>query len=261
MSGSLPAAPPALGRAAGGAPFVWAHRGASALAPENTIPAFLAAAELGADGVELDVQLTADGVPVVLHDPCLWTDGNELRLRPAAGQHLRRVWVASSDWSELDGVPVWHPAGARLPVARLEEVLEAVPETLWLDVEIKAGALHDQRVVDTVLACLRRRSGRILVSSFDHVVLREVARRAPELPVLAILHARPVDLHGVVSTIPASIVCIDRPFVRRDDVVRWDELGLAVYVGGENLPDDLTEVLTWPVSGIFLDDPRLLAAR
>ena len=47
---------------------VWAHRGASAYAPENTLEAFLLAAEQGADGVELDVQLTKDGVPVVFHD-------------------------------------------------------------------------------------------------------------------------------------------------------------------------------------------------
>ena len=47
---------------------VWAHRGASAYAPENTLEAFLLAAEQGADGVELDVQLTKDGIPVVFHD-------------------------------------------------------------------------------------------------------------------------------------------------------------------------------------------------
>ncbi|HUZ20780.1 MAG TPA: glycerophosphodiester phosphodiesterase, partial [Acidimicrobiales bacterium] len=49
-----------LGAGQAGAPFVWAHRGASALAPENTLKAFLLAAELGANGIELDVQLTSD---------------------------------------------------------------------------------------------------------------------------------------------------------------------------------------------------------
>ena len=51
---------------------VWAHRGASAYAPENTIPAFRLAMEQGADGIELDVQLSKDGKLVVIHDE--WVD-------------------------------------------------------------------------------------------------------------------------------------------------------------------------------------------
>ena len=58
--------------------LVVAHRGASAVHAENTIPAFVAAREMGADWVELDVRLTADGVPVVHHDPVL-TDGRVIR--------------------------------------------------------------------------------------------------------------------------------------------------------------------------------------
>ncbi|MGC9358529.1 MAG: glycerophosphodiester phosphodiesterase, partial [Anaerolineae bacterium] len=49
-------------------PLIFGHRGASRSAPENTLAAFRRAAEMGADGVELDVHLTADGVPVVIHD-------------------------------------------------------------------------------------------------------------------------------------------------------------------------------------------------
>ena len=49
-------------------PLIWGHRGASGHAPENTLPAFQLAADMGADGVELDVQLTRDGIPVVCHD-------------------------------------------------------------------------------------------------------------------------------------------------------------------------------------------------
>ena len=48
--------------------LVWAHRGASGIMPENTLPAFEKAVELGADGVELDIQMTADGEIVVIHD-------------------------------------------------------------------------------------------------------------------------------------------------------------------------------------------------
>ncbi|MGB4916244.1 MAG: glycerophosphodiester phosphodiesterase family protein, partial [Propionicimonas sp.] len=58
--------------------MIWAHRGARRQAPENTLPAFRRAVELGAEGVEFDVQLSADGIPVVIHDETLdrTTDGH-----------------------------------------------------------------------------------------------------------------------------------------------------------------------------------------
>jgi glycerophosphoryl diester phosphodiesterase len=52
-------------------PFLWAHRGASKNAPENTMAAFAAAVELGVDGLELDIHLSRDGIPVVIHDESL----------------------------------------------------------------------------------------------------------------------------------------------------------------------------------------------
>ncbi|HUZ20777.1 MAG TPA: glycerophosphodiester phosphodiesterase, partial [Acidimicrobiales bacterium] len=241
-----------------GAPFVWAHRGASALAPENTLKAFLLAAELGANGIELDVQLTSDGVPVVLHDPFFWSDGTErfLRAAPDAADTHRR-WVAQCTWAELAAAPLTHPDGSREAVPRFEEVLEAVPDWLWLDVELKAGAIYDPRLSGVVLGCIRRRPERVLVSSFDHLVLREAAEAEPSLPVMALCDARLVDPAGALSSIPASRICLRRAFLTASDVVRWRKEGLEVSVYGSEILLDLDAVLTWAVSGIFLDDPRL----
>lgn len=243
-------------------PFVWAHRGASSLAAENTLSAFLLAVELGAPGIELDVQLTRDGVPVILHDPWLWSNGSELLLRPPSSElvKLERVSLSACDWSELKGVPITHRCGGKEPIPRFEEVLETLPARTWIDVELKAGWNDDPRLVGTVLGCIARRSERVLVSSFDHITLKEVAAAAPELPLLAICHARLVDAAGLCASIPASMICIDRPFLTAADVVRWRSEGLEVSVGGPQLVEDLLEVCTWPVSGIFLDDPRLVAA-
>lgn len=241
-----------------GHPFVWAHRGASALAPENTVRAFLLAAQLGAHGVELDVQLSSDGVPVVLHDPFLFFNGDSFLLHLAP--FTDRVWVAASTWEELSARPVIHPDGTREALPRLEEVLEAVPPQVWVDVELKTGAIQDPRLVGVVLACVRRRE-RVLISSFDHPALAEVAAAAPELPRLSIIHARPVDLAATLGAIPASLVCIDRPFLTAGDAMRWRDEGIVLYIGGKELPDDLQEVLTWPVAGVFLDDPRPVTGR
>lgn len=239
-------------------PFVWAHRGASAIEPENTLRAFSAAAELGADGMELDIQLTRDGVPVVVHDPTIWTDGSRLFLRHQPGPvALRPVWVGELDWSELDGAPVAHPNGEAERLARFEEVLEAVPEWIWLDVELKAGWTFDPRLPEVFCACVKRRPERVLASSFDHVVLRATGEADPTIPLLAILHARPVDLPAVLGTIPAAMTSIDRPFLTAEDVRRWTEAGVEVSIGGRELVDDLDTVWSWPVAGVFLDDPRL----
>jgi glycerophosphoryl diester phosphodiesterase len=218
--------------------------------------------ELGAPGIELDVQLTNDGVPAILHDPWLWSNGTELFLRPFAGgpHSLRRVPIAECKWADIEDVPIVHLDGSRELIPRFEEVLEAVPASLWIDVELKAGWRDDPRLVGLVLGCIKRRSERVLVSSFDHVVLKEVAAAEPELPLLAICHARLVDAAGLCASIPASMICIDRPFLTASDVVRWRDEGLEVSVGGGELVEDLVEVCSWPVSGIFLDDPRLVVA-
>jgi glycerophosphoryl diester phosphodiesterase len=255
-----PVVPGGLSRELGaGEVFVWAHRGASALVPENTVASFLLASELGANGVELDVQLSADGAPVVLHDPFLWTDGTSMVLRPTPAQRdgMWPVWVATCSWADLAGVPVVFPDGSTATLCRLEEVLEVVPPDLWADIELKAGALYDPRLVSVVVGCLKNRPEQVVLSSFDHVVLKEVAAAAPDLPLLAILHARPVDLRSLLSSIPTSMVSIDRPFLTRADVDRWLADDIEVSIGGADLVRDIAQVLSWPVAGVFLDDPRL----
>jgi glycerophosphoryl diester phosphodiesterase len=241
-------------------PFVWAHRGASALAPENSLRAFLLAVELGARGVELDVQLSADGVPVVIHDPALWRDGASLRLHRPPGGSATRLGIADCRWSDLAGVPIVHPDGSTEPLARLEEVFAALPDTLWIDVEAKAGACYDPRLADVLVGCIRQRPDRVLVSSFDHVVLREVAQRRPELPLSALCDARLVDARPVLAAIPAPMICMNRAFVTASDVERFGAQGIAVSVYGQQILYDLEDLLTWPVAGIFLDDPRLATA-
>lgn len=105
-----------------------AHRGASGTAPENTLAAIRRAWELGADGVEIDIHLTRDGVPVCIHDP------DTGRLSPE--KHLIEE-VTLADLKQLD-VGSWKDpafAGERIPT--LEEVLAIVPERKTLLVEVK----------------------------------------------------------------------------------------------------------------------------
>ncbi len=131
---------------------VVAHRGASGEYPENTLLAFSKALEQGADAFELDVRLTADGVPVVLHDPTLerTTDGSG----PVAALGLRDVRRAKTAGGE--------------PIPTLAEVLVRFPATP-LVIEVK-----EARAARPVLAVLRTHDAerRVLVGAFNRSVLR-----------------------------------------------------------------------------------------
>lgn len=166
-------------------PLVFGHRGASAYAPENTLEAFRLALEQGADGFELDVTLSADGVPVVIHDDRVdrTTNGHGL----VSGLTLADLKRLDAGYSDRFGGQF---AGARIPT--LAEVFEACAAAPIINVELK----HDrsparqlaQKVVEVIHAY--ERSGRVLVSSFRFSSLARVKALDPELPV-ALLYMLP----------------------------------------------------------------------
>lgn len=159
-----------------GAPIVVAHRGASAADAENTLAAFETAIAAGAGAVEFDVRLTADGVPVVIHDAELD------RTTDAAGpvvdrslEALRRVRIRARDgWASI-------PTFA--------EVLDAVAGRVAVDVEVKnvpgepGFEPGGDRVVVATLETLAAAGydGDVLLSSFDPIALDAVRRRAPDV--------------------------------------------------------------------------------
>ncbi len=116
---------------------IYAHRGVSAEIPENTLAAFHRALELGAEGIELDVHLSADGVPVVIHDQTVdrTTDGSGA---------VHEMTVAELQAFDAGG-------GERIPT--LADVLDLVEDKLHVDIEVKAD-----RAADAVLQALWRRT-------------------------------------------------------------------------------------------------------
>lgn len=136
-----------------------AHRGDWRRAPENTLPALLAALGMpGCDGVEFDVRLSADGIPVLLHDETL----ARVQGRP----------------DRVDSVPA--RALEDLGVPSLGDVLAAIPHRAFLDVELKGR--HDRAVVEVLAAGRGARLANAVVSSFDVDTLRRIAGLAPEWP-------------------------------------------------------------------------------
>lgn len=155
-------------------PLVVAHRGASAELPENTLAAFERAVALGADAVEFDVRLTADGIPVVLHDPDLerTTDG----AGPVVGiglDELKRLRVEG---------------GHEVPT--LEETLRMLTGRIGLDIELKnipgePGFTPDaEPLVEATLEVLGAAAfvGPVLLSSFNPTTIAVARALAPEIP-------------------------------------------------------------------------------
>lgn len=141
-------------------PLLLGHRGAPFDAPENTIASFQLALDSGADGVELDVQISADGVAVVIHDETLerTTDG--------------RGRVSDLHWSRIEAV-----RSAGEPVPSLADAARWAVETgAWLNVEIKARSAAGATVDALRAAGL---GARVIVSSFHPSVVAEVGEREP----------------------------------------------------------------------------------
>ena len=158
-------------------PVIVAHRGASSTHPENTLSAFEAAVELGADVVELDVRLSRDGVPVVMHDPDVdrTTDGSGA-VHELTAAEIRRLNAGTAE----------SPAG----VPTLREVLELASGRAGVALEIKNVPGEDafdpkrERIVETVHAELERSGfeGPVLVVSFNPASIAASKLLAPRVP-------------------------------------------------------------------------------
>lgn len=163
----------------GGSAWVIAHRGASRDCPENTTAAFDEALRQGCDGIELDLQLSRDGVPVVYHDRTLHkAGGGRRRVARADLRDLRRLDAGS--WLDKKF------RGQHIPT--LEEVLARYGPKTRLFLEIKtreggAGKARHLQLARSVAALVRQSKARdnVMVLSFDGDVLKACADEAPEL--------------------------------------------------------------------------------
>ena len=157
-------------------PLNFAHRGASHEAPENTLAAFLLAAELEADGIELDVQLSKDGKILVIHDFYLdtTTDG--------VGPVRERILA---ELKELDAGSRFDPVYAGQQIPTLQEVIDAVGHRLLLNIELKTTSLRDDGLESAVVRAIEDNHllDRTIVSSFNPLALRRIRQLNPWIPI------------------------------------------------------------------------------
>lgn len=169
-------------------PRIIAHRCGGALAPENTLPGLEIAARLGCRGVEFDVMLTADGIPVLFHDETLdrTTDGTgPVCVTPAAAL------------ARLDAGAKYHKAFAVSPPPTFAQALAACRRLgLWANIEIKPAAGHEAETGRVVASMLAKQGSGVpgVLSSFSETALSAAMEIAPHLPRALLAVEIPADV-------------------------------------------------------------------
>jgi glycerophosphoryl diester phosphodiesterase len=240
-------------RAAGDEAFIASHRGGGATAPENTLPAISAALAAGFDYVEVDVALTADRHPVLMHDATVdrTTDGHG-RLSTLTLAEVQALDAGS--WFDAEY------AGTRVPTfAEFLDVLDASGHRALI--ELKGE--WDAAAVESAVAELTARGleRRVAVSSFDARTLAMAGAASTVLPRLFILRHLPEDVVRAATEATVRGLIVDRRAVlERPEVV--DELhaaGIRVVVYTLNSDTQWDEVTALGVDGIVTDDPATLS--
>jgi glycerophosphoryl diester phosphodiesterase len=238
-------------------PMVYAHRGGAALAPENTLVACETGLAAGADGLELDVRLSADGVAVLLHDPTL--DRTTAATGPV--DRLTAAELAALDAGcrfERDGAFPF--AGRGIGVPPLRDVL-ARHRQVPLIVELKSADPGLARaVVEEIHAA--GAAGRVTVGSFQKGALDAVRALDPAIRTGADTDEVRGGLDGVAGRPVFDAFQVPEVFagmrvVTPEFIARAHEAGVTVMVWTVNAEDDMRRLLDWGVDGLITDRPDL----
>lgn len=210
-------------------PEIIAHRGANREASENTIPAFQRALDIGVDGIELDVHVTRDNVPIVHHDPVL----------PDGGR------IERMDSADLE---------RRTDAPTLAQVLELVNGRCQVYIEIKAPA-----ALAPTVDLLTRRTDWCSIHSFDHRVARQAREFNSGVRTGILLVSYLVDIEHAMTTASAHDVWQQAEFVDAELVSRVHRTAGRVIAWTVNDPVRARTLAAMGVDGVCTDVPRVLS--
>lgn len=230
-------------------PLIIAHRGASALAPENTLEAFTLARRCGAHVVEMDLHQTKDRRLVIMHDATLTrTTG-------------LRATIANRTWAEIARLEAgaWFAPrfrGARIPT--LERVFAAIGPRMAVNVELKSGSRPYPGLESRLIALIRRHGWipRVLISSFHVQRLERIRRLAPRIAIGVLVHPWSPEVAfmrarrlGALSVHPPARV------VTRTLVSRLHAEGFLVFPYTVDRATDKARLIRMGVDGFFTNRP------
>ena len=230
-------------------PLVWAHRGASGYAPENTLPAFKLAAEMKADGVELDVQLTKDGEVIVCHDE---------RIDRTSNGHGPIGSMTLAELKEFDFCNHNYVyEGTRIPTMR--EVFELLePTGLTINIELKTGIVFYKDLEEKTVRLTQEygMQDRVIYSSFNHYSILKIQELDPQAQTAFLYSDGTYDMPGYgaahhVTALHPHIANLQYPHYMEDCAAR----GLDVNVWTVNTEKDLLYCLDMGVHAVITNYP------
>ncbi len=226
---------------------ITAHRGSSLRAPENSLSALRAAIADGADVAEIDVQETADGAIVVIHD----TD-----LRRIVAGDPRGIWeVSSAELETLDAGSWFGPdfAGERIPT--LQQAIELVRGRILLNIELKFNG-HDQRLVERVVEIVRREgfAEQAVITSLHYPALQRVHDITTAIPVGFIVASTVTN----ITNLAVDFLAIDRRLATPSFIRAAQRAGKQLHVWTVNDRATMQRLIELGVDNIMTDDPAML---
>jgi glycerophosphoryl diester phosphodiesterase len=250
--------------------LVHGHRGARALRPENTIPAFEYAIQAGADVLEMDVAVTKDNVLVISHDPHI---NAEICTGPHPGIAIHELTLAELGQYDCGALknphfPRQQPVpGTRIPT--LDEVLDLAPRgSFQFNIETKSFPDHpeltpppeafSQMMLDEIRKHKLER--RVIVQSFDFRTLVAMKKLAPEIRLAALWEGSARPFVDIAREAHAGIISPMFSLVTPDQVKSAHAAGIEVVPWTANKPEDWQKLIDAGVDAIISDDPAALIA-
>lgn len=231
---------------------IYAHRGASGTHPENTLAAFKEAARLPVDGVELDVHLTKNGIPIVIHDESIDRTSNGTGfVKDLTLDELKQYDFGS-----------WFSAkfsDERIPT--LEEVLTVFsPTSHQINIELKSDIFQYEQLEERVLAMVAafQLDKRVIISSFNHEAIRKIKTLKPTINTALLFMETLVEPLNYMHNVPADALHLFLPAALRPFAKQVIHEGCIVRVFTVNEKEHADALKKIGVHAIFTDYPETM---
>lgn len=228
-----------------------AHRGASGYAPENTRASILEGLKRGCDGFEVDVQLTKDNKVVVFHDWSLerTSNGNGF-LKDQTLAELKTLDIGSWFSKEFKGEKV----------LTLEELLDIIPKEKLLNIEIKVRHGEINQIEEKVVEILEKKfriNSNIIISSFDHRIIKRIKEVKLEIQVGLLITAGLLDITNYTSNFDLYSVHCGGEFISNKNVDELKKNNIKTYAWTVNTAEEAKILDSFGVDGIITNYPDI----
>ncbi len=221
--------------------MIFAHRGASIKAPENTLKAFDLAIKEGANGIEFDIRLSADEVIVVIHDGTINRTSNSTgKVNSLTLEELQKF-----DFGEGEKIPT------------LKEVLEKFGNKYWLNIEIKEEGF--ELILVDLLKELKVKE-KIVISSFLIPALLKIKKIAPEIPTGYLYEYDLNELDGLLEEVTVNGIHPVKENITKELVQDAHQKNLAVRAWTVDNPEIAQKLAEYGIDGIITNDPKGIIA-